>query len=255
MSAQDAQSYSSRPPQQWAALQPQQQPLYVYPQSQEDVAQLGPPTPISREHSSNVVLSSFDYGPSYDPISQSSSLVPSSAQYPPPDASQPPYTPYSNPDFSDHQRPPHDYFAASRGAFDPEVRAMTNPSYPAPSVSSAYAPPAFPHQLPELGQARDYSAQASLPTVTTPDDVAPTFSALDASFYHTHTSTVSNKRQRPGEQEEDVGDVNSQGRGDALSMPDKLKRACARCRGLKVCCPDVPGESCFDYSCVGSLPL
>src|SRR5579863_1015068 len=104
MSAEDAQSHSSQPPrQQWAALQPPQQPLYVYPQHQENSSHLGHPTPISHEHSSNVVLSSFDYGPTYNQIARSSSLVPSSAPYPPPDSTQPHYAPYSSPGFSDHQ--------------------------------------------------------------------------------------------------------------------------------------------------------
>jgi hypothetical protein len=254
MSAEDPQSYSSQPPPppppplalppQWSALQPRQQPLY-YPQSQEDPSHLGPQIPISHEHSPNVILSSFDHGPSYDQISQPSSLSPSSPQYPPPDTSQPPYAPYSNPGFSDHQQPPHDYFGASQHAFDPDVRAMTNPSYPAPSVSTAYTPLTFPHQLSELSQAHDYGAQASLPDVRTPDDVAPAFSAINTSFYHAQASTLSNKRQRPEDQEDDAGDVNGQTRGDAhrLSMAEKLKRACARCRGLKVCrSTDVPSH-------------
>jgi len=258
MSAEDAQSHGSQPPRrQWAALQPPQQPLYVYPHHQEDTSHLGPPTPISHGHSSNVVLSPFDYGPSYNQIAQSSSLVPSSAPYPPPDTAQPPYAPYSNPGFSDHQQPSHDYFAASQHVFDPEVRAMTNPSYAAPSISSAYTSPAFPHQLTELGQAHDYSAQASLP-VTTPDNVAPAFSTLNASFYPAQASTGSNKRQRSEEQEEDEGDVNDQMRGDTLQMSaaEKLKRACARCRGLKVRrTTDILSESRFNCLWIGSLPL
>lgn len=113
---------------------------------------------------------------------------------------------------------------------------MTNPSYTAPSITSAFTPPAFPHQLTELGQARDYSTQGSLP-VMTPDNVAPAVSTLNTSFYPTQASTGSNKRQRSEEQEEDAGDVDGQMRGDALQMSaaEKLKRACARCRGLKVC--------------------
>jgi len=111
---------------------------------------------------------------------------------------------------------------------------MTNPSYPATSVSNAYTPSPFPHQLSELGQARDHGDQVSVPTVTTSDDVA----TFDAPYYHTQTSTVSNKRQRPEEQEED-GDFMDQTRGHTLqlSTAEKLKRACARCRGLKVCPP------------------
>src|SRR5712691_440857 len=104
MSAEDSQAHSSQPQRrQWAALQPPQQPLYVYPQHQEDPSHLAPPTPTPHEHSN--VLSSFDYGPSYNQMAQSSSLVPSSAPYPPPDTAQPPYAPYSSPGFSDHQQP------------------------------------------------------------------------------------------------------------------------------------------------------
>ena len=135
---------------------------------------------------------------------------------------------------------------------------MTNPSYPATSVSTAYTSLTFPHQLSELGQAHDYGAQASLPDVRTPDDVAPAFSAINTSFYHTQAPTVSNKRQRPDEQEDDAGDGDGQTRGDAhqLSMAEKLKRACARCRGLKVCRPaDVLSKSRFNGPCIGSLPL
>lgn len=114
---------------------------------------------------------------------------------------------------------------------------MTNPSYSATPGSNAYTSSPFPHQPSELGQARDYSDQVSVPTVTTPDDVAPTFSGFDAPYYHTHSSTLSNKRQRPEEQEED-GDIADQTRGHTLqlSTAEKLKRACARCRGLKVRC-------------------
>jgi len=244
MSAEDSQAHSSQPQRrQWAALQPPQQPLYAYPRHQEDPSHLAPPTPTSHEHSN--VLSSFDYGPSYNQMAQSSSLVPSSAPYPPPDTAHPPYAPYSSPGFSDHQQPSHDYFAASQHAFDPEVRAMTNPSYATPSIASAYTSPPFPHQLTELGQARDYSARASLP-VTTPDSVAPAFATISTSFYPTQASTGSNKRQRSEEQEEDAGDVDDQMRGDTLQMSaaDKLKRACARCRGLKVCrTTDILSES------------
>jgi hypothetical protein len=75
-----------------------------------------------------------------------------------------------------------------------------------------------------------------VPTVTTPDDIAPPFPALDVPYYRTQTSPASNKRQRPEDQEEDAGDVTDQTRGHALqlSTAEKLKRACARCRGLKV---------------------
>jgi hypothetical protein len=135
---------------------------------------------------------------------------------------------------------------------------MTNTSYPAQSVSTAYTSLTFPHQLSELSQAHDYGAQAPLPDVRTPDDVAPAFSATTTSFYNTQASTVSNKRQRPEEQEDDAGDGNGQTRGDAhqLSMAEKLKRACARCRGLKVCRPtDVLRKSRFNGSHIGSLPL
>ena len=258
MSAEDAQSHSSQPPRRpWAALQPPQQPHYLYHQHHEGVSHLGPPTPTSREHSSNVVLSSFNYGPSYNQMAQSSSLIPSSAPYPPPETAQPSYAPYSSPGFPDHQQPSHDYFAASQHVFDPEVRAMTNPSYAAPSISSAYASSAFPHQLTELSQARDYSAQASL-HVTTPDNVAPAFSTLNASFYPTQASTGSNKRQRSEEQEEDAEDVNDQMRVDNLQMSaaEKLKRACARCRGLKVLRnTGILSESRSNCLWIGSLPL
>jgi hypothetical protein len=134
---------------------------------------------------------------------------------------------------------------------------MTNPSYPASSVSTAYTSPPFPHPLTELSQAHDYGAQASLPDVRTPDEVAPAFSAINTSFYHPQASTFSNKRPRSEEQEDDAGDVNShQGDPQQLSAAEKLKRACARCRGLKVCRPtDVLSESHFNCSYIGSLPL
>jgi len=113
---------------------------------------------------------------------------------------------------------------------------MTNPPYPATPGSNAYTSPPFPHQLSELGQARDYGDQVSVPTVTTPDDVTQTISGYDAPYYHSQPSAVSNKRQRPEEQEED-GDIPDQTPGHTLqlSTAEKLKRACARCRGLKVC--------------------
>jgi hypothetical protein len=121
---------------------------------------------------------------------------------------------------------------------------MTNLPYPTTPASSAYTSPAFPHQFSELGQARDYGAQVSVPIVTTPDAVAPAFSAFDTSYHHTQASP-SNKRQRPEDQEEDEGDVTDQTRGHSLQLStvEKLKRACARCRGLKVCRVVLPPAS------------
>lgn len=229
MPADDPQPYDSH----WA----RQQPLYSYPRPSEDGPHLAPPSSVPG-HSSNIGLPSFDYGPSYDQMSQSSSLVPSSTQFPPADPSHVPYAPpYSNPSFPDHQQPSHDYFSGSQHAFGPGVPAMTNQSYPTTPGSSAYTSHPFPHQLSELGQARDYGAQVSVPIVTTPDTGAPAYPAFDAPYYHTQTSPASNKRQRPEDQEEDVGDATDQTRGHSLqlSTAEKLKRACARCRGLKVC--------------------
>jgi hypothetical protein len=227
MPTDDPQLYDSQP----RLWQQRQQPPYVYPRPQENGSHLGPPPSVHHNHSSNIALSSLDYGTSYDQISQSSTLVPPSVQYPPADSAQHPYTPFSSPGgYSDHRQ---HYLAGSQQAFDPRVSAMTNPSYPATPVSNAYTSTPFPHQLSELGQAPDYRAQVSVPTVTTPDDdVAPTFSGFDAPYYHTQTS---NKRQRPEEQEEDE-DMADQTRGHTLqlSTAEKLKRACARCRGLKV---------------------
>jgi hypothetical protein len=227
MPTDDPQLYDSQP---W---QQRQQPLYVYPRPQENGSHLGPPSSVQHEHSSNVALSSFDYGPAYDQIPQRSTLAPSSAQYPPADSAQLPYTPFSSPGgYSDHRQ---HYLAGSQNAFGPRVPAMTNPSYPATPVLNAYTPSAFPHQLSEPGQAPDYGAHVSVPTVTTPDDVAPTYSGFDAPYYHTQTGTVRNKRQRPEEQDEDE-DMTDQMQGNTLqlSTAEKLKRACARCRGLKV---------------------
>lgn len=223
MPTDDPQLYDSQP----RPWQQRQQPPYDYPSTTENRSHLGPPPSVHHDHSSNIALSTFDYGTSYDQISQTSTLVPSSAH-----AAQLPYTPFSCPGgYSDHQQ---HYLAGSQQAFDPRVPAMTNPSYPATPVSNAYTSPPFPHQLSELGQAPDYSAQVSVPTVTTPDDVAPTFSGFDPPYYHAQTP---NKRQRPEEQEEDE-DMTDQTRGHTLqlSAAEKLKRAaCARCRGLKVC--------------------
>jgi hypothetical protein len=229
MPVDDPQPYDS----QHRLWQQRQQPLYVYPRPPENGSHLGPPSSVPHEHSSNIPLSSFDYGPSYDQISQSSTLVPSPAQYPPADSARLPYTPFSSPSgYSDHRQ---HYLAGSQHALDPQISAMTNPSYPSTPGSNAFASSPFPHELSELGQARDYNDQVSVPTVTTLDDVAPTFSGFDAPYYHTQSSTISNKRQRPEEQEDD-GDFTDQTRGHTLqlSTAEKLKRACARCRGLKV---------------------
>jgi hypothetical protein len=226
----DPQPFDSQP-RMW---QQRQQPLYVYPRHPENGSHLGPPSSVHHEHSSNIALSSYDYGTSYDQIPQSSTLVSSSGQYPPADSAQLPYTPFSSPGgYSDHRQ---HYLPGSQHAFDPRVSAITNPSYSASPVSNAYTTSPFPHQSSELGQARDYSNQVSVPTVAIPDDVAPTFSGFDAPYYHTQSSIVSNKRQRPEEQEEDE-DMADQTRGHTLqlSLAEKLKRACARCRGLKVC--------------------
>jgi hypothetical protein len=233
MPADDPQPYDP----QHRLWQRHQQHLYAYPPSPENGSRLGPPAAVPHEHSSNIALSSFDYGPSYDQMAQSSSLVPSSAQYPSADSTHVPYTPFSSPgSYSDHQQHSHDYLAGSQQhAFDPRVSAITNPSYSTTPVSNAYASPPFPLQFSELGQAPDYGAQVSLPKVTTPDDAAPIYPGFDAPYLHTQTSTVSNKRQRSEEQEEDAGDITDQTRGHTLQLAEKLKRACARCRGLKVC--------------------
>lgn len=251
MPADDPQPYDSQ-----SRLWARQQPVYSYPQPSEDGSHLGPPS-SAPEHSSNIGLSSYDYGPSYDQISQSSSLVPSSAQYPPADSSQVPYAPYSNTCYSDNQQPSHDYFTDSQHAFGPRVPAMTNPSYPTTPGSSAYTSQPFPRQLSELSQARDYGAQVSVPTVTTPDDGTQAFSAFDAAYYHTQTSPMSNKRPRPEDQEEDVGDTTDQTRGHSLqlSAAEKLKRACARCRGLKVCRVVLLIPPSFENLWIGSLSL
>jgi hypothetical protein len=215
-------------------LQLRQQPAYNYPQLPEDRSYLGPPTSTPQEQSSNVTLSSFDYAPTYNQISQSSSLLPSPGQYPHTETSQIQYTSYPDPGYSDHQQPQHDYFPGSQHAFDRRIPAIADSSYPATSVSTTYTSPPIPHQFSELGQVRDFSARPSLPAVTTPDSLAPAFSGFDVSFHHGQT-TGSNKRLRSEEHDED-GDVSPQTRGDAtqLSAAEKLKRACARCRGLKV---------------------
>jgi hypothetical protein len=200
MSAESPQSYDSRQ-RQWAALQSRQQSLYTYPHPPGDTSHHPPPTSAPHEHPPNVVPPSFDFSPSYDQLSQSSSLIPSPEQYPGADAPQPPYTPYHNPG---HQQSPEDYFPSSHRTFEPAVPAMTNPSYSTSSVPSPYTSSHFPHQN-GLIQAPDYHAPASLPTV------APPFSAP----YPTSTPAVGNKRQRPEEPEDDdAGDGDPQRRGD-----------------------------------------
>ncbi|KAH9041647.1 hypothetical protein EDB85DRAFT_2242516 [Lactarius pseudohatsudake] len=204
MSADDTRSFG--PQQQWAGLRPRQ-PLYVYPGSQptEEESSLQTPVPVPHDHSPDVP--SFGYGPSYNQISRSSSLLPSSGQYSRPDTAQLQYPSYPNPSYSDSQQPRHNYFPTSQNSFDPTISTMTNPP-----------------------------AGSSLPAITSLDTLAPAISTFDAPHHHTPTSTVSNKRQRPEDQDQE-GDVNSQARGDtALSLAEKLKRACARCRGLKVRC-------------------
>ena len=51
--------------------------------------------------------------------------------------------------------------------------------------------------------------------------------------------------------------MNAQARGDtAMSLAEKLKRACARCRGLKVSHPPgVPYRLESKPQCIGPLPL
>ncbi|KAH9168828.1 hypothetical protein EDB89DRAFT_2073548 [Lactarius sanguifluus] len=235
MSADDTQGRSFGPQQQWAGLRPQQ-PSYVYPGSQptEEESSLQTAVSVSHDHSPDVP--SFGYGPSYNQISRSSSLLPSSGQYSRPDTAQLQYPSYPNPSYSDSQQPRHNYFPTSQNSFDPAISTMANPPYGTPTVSDTYTSSPFPHQFPELRPAHSYSAGSSLPAVTSLDALAPTISTFDAPRHHTPTSTVSNKRQRPEDQDQE-GDVNSQARGDtALSLAEKLKRACARCRGLKVRC-------------------
>jgi hypothetical protein len=238
MSAKDPHSYNTQQ-EQWAALQPRHQPAYTYPQLPEDRSYLDPQTLPSHEQPSGVTTSSFDYGPTFSQISQSSTLLPSQEQYPHSESSQVQYPSYPHPGYAaGHQQSQHDYFPGSQQPFDSAVPAMPDSSSPAQSVSGTYtSPPPFPHQFSELIQPYDFGARSSLPIVNAPDTLASAFSAFDVSHHHSQT-TASNKRQRSEEQEEEEGgDTNAQARGDAtqLSAAEKLKRACARCRGLKVC--------------------
>ena len=230
MSTDDTHSQSYN---QWAALQ-SRQPLYVYPGSQ-------PPegsslqTPLSASHDQSPDVPSYNYSPSYDQISRSSSLLPSSSQYSHSETPQLQHPSYSTPSYSDTHEPRHDYFPASQNSFDPAaVSTITTPPYRPPTVPGTYSSSHFPsHQFPELRPAHNY-AGSSLPPIITPEAFAPAISTLDASHHHTPNSAASNKRQRSEDQDQDEGD-NVQGRGDtAMSLADKLKRACARCRGLKV---------------------
>lgn len=115
---------------------------------------------------------------------------------------------------------------------------MTNPSYRTSTVTGTYTSSPFsPHQFPELRPSHNYTTSSSLSADTSLDTLAPAISTFDAPHHRTLTSAVGNKRQRSEDQEQDEGDVNAHARGDtALSLAEKLKRACARCRGLKVRC-------------------
>ncbi|KAH9064023.1 hypothetical protein EDB87DRAFT_1701527 [Lactarius vividus] len=224
MSADDTRGRSFGPQQQWAGLQPRQ-PLYVYPGSQPTEEESGHQTSVTVSHDHSPDVPSFGYGPSYNQISRSSSLLPSSGQYSRSDTAQLQYPSYPNPSYSDSQQPRHNYFPASQNSFDPAISTMTDPSYGTPTISDTYNSSPFPpHQFPELRPAHSYSAGSSLPAITSLDTIAPTISTFDAPRHHTPTSTVSNKRQRPEDQDQE-GDVNSQARGDtALSLAEKLKR-------------------------------
>jgi hypothetical protein len=216
MSAKDSQSYNSQQPQ-WAG----QQPPYIYPQRPEDRSYLDTPMLTSHDQASN--MTSFDYGPTYNQLSRESTLIPSPGQYPHSETSQVPYTSYS-----DHQQSQHDHFASSQHAFDPVAPAMPGSSVP------AYTSPPSSQQFSELSQACNFGPRASLPTINGPDASTLAFSGFDVASHHGQ-DTGSNKRQRSQEQDEG-GDPNSQACGDntQLSAADKSKRACARCRGLKV---------------------
>lgn len=257
MSADDTQSQSYGPQRQWAALPPRQ-PLYVYPGSHpppEEGSSLQ--TPISASHDHPPDVPSFGYVP-YNQISRSSSLLPSSGQYSHPDTTQLQYPSYPNSSYSDSRQPHRDYFPISGNSFDPAAPTVTNSSYCSPAVSGAYTSPPFPsHQFPELRPAHSYGASSSLPALSPLDTPTPEISTIDAPYHHTPTPVVGNKRQRPEDQEQDEGDTNAQARGDtALSLAEKLKRACARCRGLKV--NHSPGHPYWLGSkpqCTGPLPL
>jgi hypothetical protein len=233
MSTEDTQSQSYG---QWVTLQ-SQPPLYVYPGSQPTEEGTSLQTPVSASHDQSPDVPSYNnYGPSYNQISRSSSLLPSSSQYSHPETAQLQRPSYPTPSYSDTHQPRHDYFPASQNSFDSvAVSTITSPPYGTPTVPGTYSSSHFPHQFPELRPAHNYGASSSLPTHTSLDTtLAPVISTFDASHNHTPTSAVSNKRQRSEDQDQDEGD-NAQGRGDtAMSLAEKLKRACARCRGLKV---------------------
>ncbi|KAF8271195.1 hypothetical protein EI94DRAFT_1797367 [Lactarius quietus] len=234
MSTGDTQSQSYG---QWPALQPQQA-SYVYPGSQPPEEGSSLRAPISASHDQSADVPSFSYGPSYNQISRSSSLLPPSGQYSHSETAQLQHPSYPTPSYSDSHQPRHDYFPASQNSFDPAVSTMTSPPYCTSTVSGTYNSAPFPpHQFPELRPAHNYSGNSSLPALTSLDTLAPATSTFDAPHHHIPTSAVSNKRQRPEDQDQDEGDVNAQARGDtAMSLAEKLKRACARCRGLKVRC-------------------
>jgi hypothetical protein len=232
MPTEDTQSQSYG---QWVTLQ-SQPPLYVYPGSQPPEEGQSLQTPVSASHDTSPDVPSYNYGPSYNQISRTSSLLPSSSQYSHTETAQLQHPSYSTPSYSDTHQPRHDYFPASQNSFDSAaVSTITSPPYGTPNVPGTYSSSHFPpHQFPELRPAHNYSAGSSLPTPSSLDTLAPAISTFDAPHIHTPTSAVSNKRQRSEDQDQDEGD-NAQGRGDtAMSLAEKLKRACARCRGLKV---------------------
>ena len=222
MSTEDTQSQSYG---QWASLQP----LYVYPGSQPREE-----GPVSASE-----VPSLSYGPTYDQISRSSSLLPSSGQYSHSETAQLQHPSYSTPSYSDSHQPRHDYFPTSQNSFESAVSTVPSPTYSTSTVSGTYSSSPFPHPFPELHPpVHNYTAGSSLPVPASVDSLAPAISTFDSPHHHTPASAVSNKRQRSEDQDQDEGDINAQARGDtAMSLAEKLKRACARCRGLKVSHP------------------
>jgi hypothetical protein len=213
-------------------------------------------TPVSTSHDHPSEVPSLNYGPTYNQISRSSSLLPSSGQYSHSETAQLQHPSYPTPTYSDSHQPRHDYFPALQNSFE-SVSTVPSPPYGTSTVSGSYSTSPFPHQFPELRPVHNYSAGSSLPALTSLDTLAPAISTFDAPHHHTPPSAVSNKRQRSEDQDQDEGDLNAQARGDtAMSLAEKLKRACARCRGLKVSHPPVSFTGLnLLIQCIGPLPL
>ncbi|KAI0058645.1 hypothetical protein BV25DRAFT_1829880 [Artomyces pyxidatus] len=232
-------------------------PHHYFPQ--DDRRDSAPLDPLPDTTPTQNSYPSYPYQ-TYHTSSSSSSLVQSQNTYPSPTPivpSQAQYPSFSNP-FPDPQSSQSLYGAhgsAQQPIFPPQNVSMSTSStmytHPVPDAypSDAYTRPrlaSYPDQqsqslfLPHSGVVHDSPKSHATGSFGPADTASSAFVPAPVQFQSGHVNApVNNKRQRSNDPDEDEDEgPGTQGQNDsgANANADKLKRACARCKGLKVRC-------------------